>query len=147
MNIKESILKDLKEAQKAKEAEQVQLLRGLVSSLNNAKIEKGEELSEDETIEVLRREVKQRKEAIEQYQKASREDLVKSESKEVDVIESYLPEMMGSDEIEAEVKKIIENTGASDMSEMGKVMGQVMAKLKGQADGAEVKKVASKLLK
>jgi len=147
VNIKENILKDLKEAQKAREVNRVRLLRGLISSINNAKIDKCSELDEEEIIEVLRREVKQRKDAIDQYQKGGREDLVKSESKEVEVTEEYLPKMMSKQRIEVEVKKIINKTGANGISDMGKVMGQAMDKLKGRADGAEVKKVASKFLK
>jgi len=147
VNIKENILKDLKEAQKAREVDRVRLLRGLISSINNAKIDKCSELDEEEIIEVLRREVKQRKDAIDQYQKGGREDLVKSESKEVEVTEEYLPKMMSKQRIEVEVKKIINKTGANGISDMGKVMGQAMDKLKGRADGAEVKKVASKFLK
>lgn len=147
MNIKESILENLKSAQKAKESEKVQVLRSIISSLNNSKIEKGEELNEEESIEVLRKEVKQRKDALEQYQKGNRKDLAEIEKAEIEIIESYLPKMMAEEEVEAEIKKAIKSTGASNISDLGKIMGQVMSKLKGKADGSQVKEIATKLLK
>lgn len=147
MNIKDKILADLKDAQKNKQSEKVQVLRGLISSIKNFEIENKTEINQSQTIEILRREVKQRKEALAQFKQAGRADLVKESEEEIESIEKYLPELMSQKEIEEEVAKIIKKTGAKDKSEMGKVMGQAMSSLKGQAEGEEVKKVVLKLLK
>jgi hypothetical protein len=146
MSIKDQIKTDLIESQKAKEAEKVQVLRSLMSSIKNAEIDSKGELSEDDQIAVLRSEAKQRKDAIEQYQKGGREELAEKERREIEIIEKYLPKMMEEKEIEDEVNRIIEETGASDISDMGKVMGPVMSKLKGKAEGETVKKIVTEKL-
>ena len=146
MTIKEEINQSLIKALKAKETERVQTLRGLLASLKNAEIEAKGELKDDRVIEVLRREVKQRKEAAVEYQKGNREDLVKKEESELDIIKEYLPEEISDQKIEAAVKEAIEKTGASSKQDIGKVMGVVMAELKGQADGARVSQITAKLL-
>ncbi len=146
MTIKEEINQSLIKALKAKETEKVQTLRGLLASLKNAEIEAKGELKDDRVIEVLRKEVKQRKEAAVEYQKGNREDLVKKEKSELDIIEEYLPEEISDQKIETAVKEAIKKTGASSKQDIGKVMGVVMAKLKGQADGARVSQITSKLL-
>jgi uncharacterized protein len=147
VSIKEQILSDLKEAQKEKETNKVQLLRTLISSIKNFEIENKSEISDDQAVEVLRKEVKQRKEALDQYQKAKREDLAKTEKQEIEIIEKYLPKLMSESEIEEKVKEIIKKTGADDPSQIGLVMGQAMSELKGKAEGNKVKEIATKLLK
>lgn len=150
MSIKETILGDLKTAMKAKEADRLRVLRSLKSKILEKEISErtgGEaEITDEQTVEVLMKAAKQRKESIDQFEKGGRDDLVKTEKEELRVIESYLPKMMSEDEIRSEVKDHIEKTGASSISDMGKVMGAMMGKLKGKADGSEVSRIVKEEL-
>ena len=140
------IKSDMKEAMKAGEKEEVSTLRMLISSLNNAKIESGGELSDDEVIDVLSTEAKQRKESIEAYRGGGRDDLADKEENELEVVQSYLPEQLDDDEIADIVDEAIEETGAETRSDMGRVMGKVMPQVKGQADGSKVKEIVMEKL-
>lgn len=130
---------DLKVALKSGDSFRTNTLRFLLSSLHNKEIEKkgkGLEptLSDDEVIEVLSREAKKRKEAIEAYKKGNRTDLAQKETKELEIIEKYLPEQLTEEEIEKIVKTAIEKTGAKDVKDFGRLMGEAMKELKGKAD-------------
>lgn len=150
MSTYEQILQDLKTAMKEKDTTTLTTLRSLKSAILEKEIaeRKGGEASLDETqiVSVLMKAAKQRKESIDQFEQASRDDLVSKEKEELAVIEKYLPKMMSRDEIEPIVKDAIEQTGASSMQDMGKVMGAVMPKLKGKADGKEINAVVKDLL-
>jgi len=103
-------------------------------------------LSDEQATEVLMKAAKQRKESIEQYELGGREDLADAEKEELKIIESYLPEMMDEDEIRKIARKKIEELGASEMSDMGKVMGVLMQELKGKADGSLISSVVKEEL-
>jgi uncharacterized protein len=145
--IKEKLNKDLIENLKAGQSENVQLLRGVLAVLKNIEIKESDPLDDKRIIEILRGEIKQRREAIEQYQKGKRLDLAQKEEAEIKLIERYLPAELSEKKIEIEVKKAIEKTGAQGKQDLGKVMGTVMAKLKGQADGTTVSRIAQKILR
>lgn len=150
MSIKQTILDDLKSAMKAQDADKLRVLRSLKSKILEKEISErkgGEgEITDEQTIEVLMKAAKQRKESIEQFEKGDRVDLADSEKAELKIIESYLPRMLTEDEIRKEVRDHIENTGASSMADMGKVMGAMMDKLKGKADGSEVSRIVKEEL-
>lgn len=150
MSIKDSILNDLKEAMKAREADRLRVLRSLKSKILEKEISErsgGEAtITDEQTVEVLMKAAKQRKESIDQFEKGERQDLADKEKEELKIIETYLPKMMSEEEIRAEVKKEIESSGASGMSDMGKVMGVMMNKLKGKADGSVVSRVVKEEL-
>ncbi|MCC5915343.1 MAG: GatB/YqeY domain-containing protein [Balneolaceae bacterium] len=150
MSIKKTILEDLKKAMKSRDADRLRVLRSLKAKLLEKEIsERSEgkaELTDEQSIEVLMKAAKQRKESIDQFRKGDREELAEKEEQELEVIETYLPKMLNDDEIRAEVRKQIEATGASGMSEMGKVMGVMMAKLKGKADGSDVSRIVKEEL-
>jgi uncharacterized protein YqeY len=150
MEIKEAILKDLKEAMKAKDADRLRVLRSLKAKLLEKEISVrtgGEgDITDEQAVEVLMKAAKQRKESIDQFEQGGREDLANSEKAELGVIESYLPKMMNDEEIRAEVKAHIEKTGAAGMSDMGKVMGAMMGRLKGKADGSAVSRIVKEEL-
>jgi len=146
MTIKERLNKELIQALKAKKREKAQVLRGLLASFKNAEIEKKGKLEDSQSIKLLRQELRQRKEAIREYKKGKREDLAEKELSEAKIIEKYLPEELSKEEIEKEVKKTIKETKATGQQDIGKVMGPVMARLKGRADGAKVNQIVSKLL-
>ena len=139
MSLKEKITSDLTAAMKAKDAERLSTLRMVKASLMNRQIEKGGELTDEEVIKTLQSLVKQRRDSVEQYQKAGRNELARKESAEIAVIEEYLPRAASADEINEAVSAAIVETGATSMKEMGLVMKGAMARLAGKsADGKAV---------
>jgi len=149
MSLKEKIKEDFLKAFREKDQERKAVLSMINSDIKNAEIEtksREEGLSDEKIIELLKRNVKQRKDAVEKYQAGDREELAQKEQKEIEILKEYLPAELGADEIEKVVKAVIEKTGASDMSKMGMVMGAAMQELKGQADGTVVKDIVTKLL-
>ena len=136
MNLKERIISDLTEAMKAKDADRVSTLRMVKANLMNRQIEIGGELTDDEVSKALQSLVKQRRDSIEQYEKAGRSELADKEAAEISHIEVYLPQAASPEEIEQAVAEAVVETGASTMKEMGVVMKAAMAKLQGKtADG------------
>ena len=139
MSLKEKIISDLTASMKAQDAARTGTLRMVKASLMNRQIEKGGELTDDEIAKALQSLVKQRRDAIEQYQKAGRDELAKKEAAEITVIEAYLPQPASSEEIDRAVLAAISETGASSMKEMGVVMKATMTILAGKsADGKTV---------
>jgi uncharacterized protein YqeY len=136
MSLKETIIADLTAAMKAQEAEKVSTLRMVKANLMNRQIEKGGELTDDEVQKALQSLVKQRRDSIEQYAKAGRNELAAKEAAEIAVIEAYLPQAATPEEIEQAVAEAVVESGATSMKEMGAVMKAAMAKLQGKsADG------------
>jgi uncharacterized protein len=150
MSIKEKILDDLKTAMKQKDSERLKVLRSIKAKILEKEIslrEGGEvTLNDEQMLDVLTKAAKQRKESIEQFNQGGREELAAAEKKELNVIESYLPEMLSEEEVRAIVKKKIEELGAGGMNDMGRVMGALMGELKGKADGSVVSKVVKEEL-
>lgn len=116
------------------------------SSADIGKLDELSKLTDEEVFDVISSEVKKRKESIESYEKGGREELAQKERDELNILMEYMPEQMSEDEIKEEVKKAIANTGAKDTKEMGKVLGAVMPKLKGKADGVLVSRVVKEEL-
>jgi uncharacterized protein YqeY len=136
MTLNEKIIADMTDAMKAKDAERLGTLRMVKSNLMNRKIEKGSDLTDEEVQKALQTLVKQRRDSIEQYEKAGRADLAAKEASEIAHIEIYLPQAATPEEISAAVDAAIIETGASSMKEMGIVMKAAQAKLAGKsADG------------
>jgi len=138
MKLTEKIDGDLNSAMKAQEADKVRTLRTVKSSLHNAAIANKDELSDEQAVQILRQEAKKRKEAIELYKQGGREELASAESKELEIIDAYLPAAMDEAELGKIVDEAIHLSGATSPADMGKVMGVVMGKVKGQADGSHV---------
>jgi len=142
MSLKEQIETDTKTAMKARDKDTVSALRMVTSAVKNKMIEvRPNELTDDDVIGVLKKLSKQRKDSIEQFQKAGRDDLVEQEQKELSVLEKYLPEQMGEDQITEIVSATIAELGASSMKDMGKVMGAVTGKTQGAADNKLVSQI------
>ena len=136
MGLKDQIIADLTAAMKAKDAERTGTLRMVKASLMNRQIEKGGELGDDEITKALQSLVKQRRDSIEQYEKAGRPELAAKEASELGIIEAYLPRAASIEEITAAVDSAVQETGASSIKDMGNVMKAAMAKLAGRsADG------------
>jgi uncharacterized protein YqeY len=146
MGLKSQLLKDMKEAMKARDKVRLSTIRMINSLIKNAEIEKKGDLTEDEIIQLLMKYAKQRKEAIEMYEKGGRQDLVEKEKAELAIVESYLPKQLNEEEIREYVKEAIESTGASSPKDIGKVMQYVMPKVKGRADGSIVNKIVREML-
>src|SRR5687768_4493424 len=132
MRLKDKIVSDLTAAMKAKDSGRVSTLRMVKSTLMNRQIEKGGELTDEEITKAMQSLVKQRKDSIDQYKSAGREELAEKEASEIAVIEEYLPQAASSEEIEQAVTDAIAETGASLMKEMGAVMKASEAKLSGK---------------
>ena len=143
------IQQDFVDALKKGDNKVVDVLRMLKSSIQNKKVEKGKDasLSEDDYVVLLRRMIKQRKEAAEQYEAVGAIDRAEQERAEVSILEKYLPEQLSEEQILQLAKKIIEETGAKGISDLGKVMGRLMPHVKGKADGATVRNVVERLLR
>ena len=136
MSLSKQIVADLTTAMKAKDANRTSTLRMVKAAMMNRQIEKGSELDDDDMQKLLRSLVKQRRDSIEQYEKAGRQELVDKEKAEIEVIETYLPQAASKEEIEQAVAAAIAETGATSMKDMGKVMKAAQAALAGKnADG------------
>ncbi len=135
-----------KEAFKAKDKKVYIALRPVLSTIKQASIDQRKELSNDEIIALLKKEVKKRKEVIEQFKQGGREDLVEEATNEIAQISQFLPPEMTDEDLEKLVKTALEESGATSKADMGKAMGAVMAKVQGQADGGRVKEMVMKLL-
>ncbi|HEX2271024.1 MAG TPA: GatB/YqeY domain-containing protein [Pyrinomonadaceae bacterium] len=139
MSLGKQIVSDLTAAMKAQDPARTSTLRMVKAAIMNRQIEKGGELDDDEMQKLLRSLVKQRRDSIEQYEKAGRRELVDKEQAEIDVIEAYLPQAASQAEIEAAVEAAIAETSAASMKDMGKVMKAAQAALAGKnADGKAV---------
>ena len=150
MSLKEQIGEDIKTAMKAKDKLRLQTVRSIKKAILEKEVElrpKGqEELTPEQEIELLAQQAKQRRDSIEQYQNAGREDLVEKETQELAIIETYLPEQVSDEELEAIIDEIIADSGAASLKDLGKVMGPAMKQLKGKADGKKIQAlVKSKL--
>src|SRR5919205_1810157 len=135
MSLKERIVKDMTAAMKSKEAARLSTLRMVKAAVQNREIEKGQPLTDEETVKLLQSLVKQRRDSVEQYEKAGRNELAEKERAEITVIEEYLPRAASREEIERAVSEAVAETGASSLKEMGAVMKAAMSKLGGAADG------------
>lgn len=148
MSLKQTIEEDLKNAMKAKDKDALRALRAVKSLILLAETEKGggEALSEDTEIKLLQKAVKQRNDSIAIFREQGRNDLADAEQVEVDVISKYLPKALTPEELESEVKKIIEQVKAESIKDMGKVMGAATASIGGKADGKSISEVVKRLL-
>jgi uncharacterized protein YqeY len=146
MSLSEQMQKDMYAAMKNGEKEKATTLRGAYSKLKDKRIDKREDLSEQEEIQVIKTLVKQRNEAIEMYTRANRDDLASKEQSEREVLETYLPQMMNEDELKKLINDVIVETDAVAMSDFGKVMPVVMQRLAGKADGKLVQSLVREKL-
>lgn len=142
MSLLEQIMNDIKSAMKEKNMEKVNALRLVQSAFKNREIElRPNPMPEEERLVVLKKLVKQRKESIEQYQAAGRQDLVDAESKELTLLETYLPAQMGREQVEQIVTEVIAATGAKTVKEMGLVMKETQARTGGAADNKMISEI------
>ena len=148
MSLEQKIMTDLKAAMIAKDKNALDSLRSIKSAIILAKTAEGAsgEIKEEDEIKMLQKLAKQRRDALEIYEKQNRPDLAEKERIELSIIEKYLPQQMSQEEIKAEVAKIISASGASSPADMGKVMGLVSKQLAGKAEGKAIAQVVKDLL-
>ncbi|WP_377888433.1 GatB/YqeY domain-containing protein [Alkalihalobacillus sp. R86527] len=146
MSLNDRLTTDMKVAMKNKEKQKLSVIRMVKSSLQNESIKLGHELTEEEELTVLTREVKQRKDSLQEFDKAGRSDLVQNLDEELSILTAYLPKQLSEEEVDLLVKQVIAETGATSKQEMGKVMGALMPKVKGKADGGLVNRLVQKNL-
>ena len=146
---KQQLQEDLKKSMLARDAEKTSVLPMLLSAINYYEIQKGGagyEATAEDVLSMLQKEVKMRRDSVEQFMTAGREDLVAKETKEMAILETYLPEQMSEEDIRMLVKEAIMQTSAKTPQDMGKVMGFLMPKTKGKADGGLVSKIVKEQL-
>ena len=141
MSLYETIQADMYKAMKNNEKFKSSTLRVALAKLKDKKIELREDLSKNDEVKIIQNLVKQRKEAADIYEKNNRSELMKNEMNELEILSIYLPKMMSENELNTLIKEVISDTGATNMSDMGKVMGLVIAKVEGRADGSIISKL------
>lgn len=142
--LKQKLQEELKQSMLAKDSLRTSVLRMLLSALNYYEIQKGGagyEATDEDVLAVIQKEAKQRRDSIEEFKKANRPELVEKEEKELEMLQVYLPQQMSEEEIKTLVNEAISQTGAKTMADIGKVMGTLMPKVKGKADGNIVSKI------
>lgn len=146
MNLAERLNEDMKQAMKDGNKFRLSTIRLVRAAIKNQEIELRRPLDDNETLSVLSRELKQRRDSLQEYKNAGREDLVSNVSAEIEIISEYLPRQLDEEEVKAIVVQTMQETGASSKADMGKLMGALMPKVKGIADGKVVNGIVQQLL-
>lgn len=146
MSVMERLNQDMKQAMKDKSALKLSVIRMVKAAIQNEEITKGKPLSDDDVLTILSRELKQRRDSLQEFEKAGRDDLSSKTREEIDILTSYLPEQLSEEAIRQIVREAIAQVGATSKKEMGKVMGVVIPKVKGKADGSIVQTIVNEEL-
>lgn len=146
MSLKERLMSDLKDAMREGDQRRKDAIRMIRAAIKNREIERQQEIGDEEVLEIIAQEVKLRKEALEMFEKAGRDDLVEREKAQLKVLLSYMPEQLSREEIEKVVQDIVDKMNATSIRQLGPVMGKAMADLKGRAEGSVVNEVAREIL-
>lgn len=146
MSLKDQLAEDLKDAMRQKDDVRKSTLRMAITAIKNAEVDARKELDDAGVIAILAKEAKQRRDSIDAFKDADRQDLVGKENAELEVLKTYLPETMGRDGIVVEAKAAIAEVGANGPGDKGKVMAVLMPKLSGRAEGREINEVVTELL-
>lgn len=146
MSLLTTLNDDIKAAMKSKDKDTLSVLRMLKAAIQNEQIKAGRDLDGEEELTVLSREMKQRRDSLSEFEKAGRDDLADKVKIEIAIVEKYMPKQLSEEEIRQIVQTAIDQTGATSPKEFGKVMGAVMPKVKGKADGNQVNAIVKELL-
>ncbi len=146
MSLKEQINQDVKEAMKAKDTKKRDALRLLTSAMKQIEVDERKELSDEDIIKIIQTQIKRRNDSASQYKEAGRDELMQQELDEIAYYEVYLPKQLTDEELENELKAIVEKVGATSPKDMGKVMGVASKELAGRADGKRISSCVKSLL-
>jgi uncharacterized protein YqeY len=146
MTLSQRIESAMRDAMRARDDRRTQTLRMAMAAAHNQRIARGRDLTDEEVVDVLARQVKQRRESIELYRAGGREDRAADEEAEAEILTEFLPQQLTEDEIEALVRAAVAETGANGASDLGRVMGRVSPQTKGRADGRLVSDIARRVL-
>ena len=146
MTLNQRIESAMRDAMRARDERRTQTLRMAMAAAHNARIARGRDLTDDEVVDVLTKQVKQRRESIEMYRAAGREDRAEAEEAEAAILGEFLPQQLSDDEIESMARAAISESGASAPPDMGRVMGRLSAQTRGRADGRRVSEIVRRLL-
>ena len=146
MSLKEKLLSNMKEAMKSKDSVKLGTVRGVISAVKNQEIDLKKELSEEEILTIVSREVKKRKEAAVLYEKGNRPELKDKEIQEMKILQTYLPEQVSEKDLRRRIQEVIAETGAEGMKDFGKIMKTLVPEFKGKADNGLIKELANEYL-
>ncbi len=146
MSLKEQLKSDLKEAMRTKDILKRDTIRAINTMIKQIEVDQRIDLVDEDVIKLIQKGIKQREEAILQFKEASRDDLVKNEQDQIDIFSLYLPKQLNDDELEAIIKSLITEVGATSMKDMGKIMNPAKEKIGGSADGKRINEMVKKLL-
>lgn len=144
--LKEKLLQDLKQSMKEKNVNRKNAVQMVRTAILQIEKDKGIEVTDDQIIEIIAKEVKKRKDSLADYEKAQRQDLIDQINEEIAVLEEYLPKQLSDEELESKVKEIVEKLGATSIKDMGKVMKEAKAQIGVSADGKRINEAVKKLL-
>jgi len=146
MMLREQIVEAQKKAMKEKNAEKLSILRVLCAAIKNEEIDRRQELTDEQVQEVVARQVKQLKDALVDFERGGRADLIEKTNQEISVLEEYLPEQMSDDDLEKLIKNILTDNNITDTKDAGRAMSMVMPIVKGKADGSKVRNIVNQIL-
>ncbi|MDY6895878.1 MAG: GatB/YqeY domain-containing protein [Thermotogota bacterium] len=144
--LKDILNNDLKKYMKEKNTLALNAVRSIISEIKNKEVEKGAELTEEEIVQLIKKQIKMREDSIEQFEKADRNDLAEKERKELEILQGYLPEQLSDEELRKIIEETINEVNATSKKDFGKVMKLVIQKVQGRADGKKISEILSTLL-
>lgn len=145
--LKEKLMEDLKESMKTKDTVRKNAVQMVRASILQIEKDKGIEVEDEKIIDIIAKEVKTKRDALKDFEKAERQDLIDLTNREIEILQEYLPKQLSRDEVKAEVQKIISEIGATSMKDMGAIMKEAKAKMGASAEGKKINEVAKEILK
>lgn len=146
MSLKDKLMDDLKESMKNKEQVKKSVVTLIRSAIKQKEVDERVELTDEDILSIISKQVKQRKDALEDFTKGGREDLIAQTKEEIEILSSYLPAQLTDEELETIIKQVMEKVGATSMKDMGKIMGMATPLVKGRADGRRINEMVKTLL-
>lgn len=147
MNLKEQLTNDLKESMKNKEQVKKSVVTLVRAAIKQKEVDERVELDDNAVMDIISKQLKQRKDALDEFKKAGRDDLISQTEKEIEILLSYLPKQLTDDELRDYIKKAVEQVNATSIKDMGKIMGILMPQVKGKADGKRINNLVSEFFK
>ena len=146
MSLKETLMQDLKTAMKNKDKRTKDTITMVRAAIKQKEVDDHVELNDDDVIQIIAKEIKERRGSIEEFQKAGRDDLIESTKAEIDVLLNYMPEQLSEEELEAMIRKVMEENNITEKKQMGLLMKSIMPKVQGRADGKAVNAIVNRIL-